>query len=346
VKPVTRAISCSMLAVAAVVALMVPAAASTNPVPSWHLVYKVPGRAHSGILQAVATDPRHAWALGFTGTGNWTPFVVAWNGTTWTKMKPLPPGIGFSLIAASSPSNVWVFGGVSGVTRSPGRAAQWNGHQWVVHPGPDGAGDSAIAVSPSGVLVDSVGNRMEYWDGQAWHSSAYRFPDWQAMTAADGQVWRLQRERIKGQYRLFVQKWAGGTSWGNVSSPHPALSIGRGDGSAISASTPDNVWISVWYSRRSRDRIWHWNGKSWTRVSWGWLQFLGSAGQLTAVGRSSVWAGPGVALWVRGRWRFAGLCGGILAAVPRTNAALCPVSAWRSNPSDTTGEIWQSGSLP
>lgn len=262
-------------------------------------------------------------------------------------MKPLPRGIGFSLIAASSPSNVWVFGGVSGVPGSPGRAARWNGHQWVVHPGPSGAGDSAIAVSPTDVLVDSRGNHMEYWDGYAWHSSAYNFPAGQAMTAAGGQVWRLDRHRVKGRYQLFVQKWAGGTSWADVKSPHPELGTGRGGGfAAISASSADNIWIAVWYPRQSRDRIWHWDGRSWTRVSWGWLQPSGVAGQLTAVGRSSVWAGPGVALWVRGRWEFAGMCGGFLAGVPRTNVALCPVATYRSNPSDTIGEILQSGRLP
>ena len=47
--------------------------------------------------------------------------------------------------------------------------------------------------------------------------------------------------------------YPGGRRW-----PWPRV---RGDQRIIA----DDFWIAVWYPRQSRDRIWHWNCRSWSR---------------------------------------------------------------------------------
>lgn len=86
--------------------------------PHFRVVYRI----RSGIpdlLDVTAPTRTDAWAVGtirYRQAGHDNLLVLHWNGSHWRRLAvPHPAGFVPSSIAASSPSNVWIFGAVRAV---------------------------------------------------------------------------------------------------------------------------------------------------------------------------------------------------------------------------------------
>jgi hypothetical protein len=77
---------------------------------------------NSGLVDVTAVSPTSAWALARDGG------VLNWNGTSWTTSTNL--GLGYTVIAALSPTDVWA--------ANPASLAHYNGTSWTTTPLPAG----------------------------------------------------------------------------------------------------------------------------------------------------------------------------------------------------------------
>jgi hypothetical protein len=329
---------------AASAALMTAAASAwavSSPDTSWHVVYRSYAKARPVFLGVTATGPRHAWVLAQTGS---TYFVLQRNGRAWAGMSPVPGHLVLGQIAASSATDVWLFGAPAG---SPGSVAvHWNGASWTTMSLPNVPTSYVVAASPSDVWVASDAHSLLHWDGASWQQSGYEFPGWQPLATAGGRIWRVDSGRIGGHaHRLIVRRW-NGVRWQLVGSPHP--DVGLRTSVAISAASPDNIWIEVPVSGgHGRPFLLHWDGAGWKRIAEPAVVL--PYGSIAAVGRAGVWVRGGQARWTGRRWIVRSpdciaAMAGQMTGVPTTESALC-ISALSSAP-HPPAEILQAGTLP
>ncbi|MEV4538695.1 hypothetical protein AB0J82_33440 [Asanoa sp. NPDC049518] len=231
-----------------------PEAVVTQPPPvaAWRLA-TLPELAGptSGLADVVSVDATHAWAVGSEAydperpndTG--TPLVLRGDGTRWVRAA-LPP-IGwhgrFGLVAAGSPSDVWVVG-TTAVASPEDQAAHvlhYDGSAWREVPFPQGNEGfvSITGLSVAGgrawvVGSNRVGTVVEEWDGGSWRS-----------------------------HRLPRECRSGGTSFGGM----PNFC----NVSAVKAFGPDDVWAAgngAWKGFKG-PLLFHWNGSGWRTVNVG-----------------------------------------------------------------------------
>ncbi|GAA4463281.1 lipoprotein [Phytohabitans houttuyneae] len=262
-----------------------PEAAVTGaPAPAWRLAALPELAGPTSVLWDVASvDATHAWAVGSEAyspdrpddTG--TPLVLQRDGTRWTRaaLPPIAWRGRFDLVAADSPSNVWVVGS----TAAPRPEDQvthvlhYDGTAWREVPFPRGKGESYVLIT--GLTVVSghpwvVGNRqsdviVEQWDGRSWRS-----------------------------HRSPAECRTGGASFGGM--PNFCTFA------AIKAFAPNDVWAAgngAWKGFKG-PLLFHWNGADWRTVKVG-LNERDSMFRALA-GRSSgeLWAVGDGGLAVRG----------------------------------------------
>src|SRR5215469_5759042 len=135
------------------------AAAAHRPTASWHLAYRAPSRYEIQGITAPARDD--GWAFGSVyGRRNALvrSFYLHWGGRGWRTVSiALARDFVATLIGASSPSNVWIFGYRTDSSFS-GAALVYNGHRWKVIDGPWSASlGNGVVASRSAVWITEFG---------------------------------------------------------------------------------------------------------------------------------------------------------------------------------------------
>jgi hypothetical protein len=321
------------------------ASGATGPSTTWRLIYRTHYKAATIMTGVTAHDSRHAWAIGWAGNYG---FVLQWNGKSWRKMPPLPSGFTPVAIAASSPTNVWVFSqtlvdGVTGI-----QATQWDSHKWTLEAMPaESLGDGVAATSSPTDTWYSDGQEMLHWNGSVWTTQATPTPVGLG-NGPTGQIWQVVAGRVAGhEDRLIARRW-NGNSWEWVHLPHLAVTPNN-DGAAwyltVSIASASNIAITVPTATIRDDRkIMHvlfWNGKHWRTST---IPYYGYD-HAVAAGRDLAWAGSN-ALWNGQHWINGGpaLPANDLAGVPGTSATWT-AGFGPSGHSQDVGWIWLNGKL-
>lgn len=213
-----------------------------------------------GYLQeAEHLDAHTTWAVGsWENTGApYHPVLVGKDdrdGQGW-KVIPTPEDgkdyAWYRSVDASSPSDVWVVGGVLGGS-SP--AAHWDGSSWrsADIPMPDNSQEDmrVAAVSPT----------------DAWAGGWYSTPD-------------------GGNGGPLLRHWDG-TAWNPVAVPADADIMNI---MAIEATSADDVWVTG-FSATEQPRALHYDGTSWTPTAIPYTGLYGELYGLSSTGPDDVWA--------------------------------------------------------
>lgn len=262
-----------------------PEAVGTSaPAPAWRLATLPELAGPTSVLWDVATvDATHAWAVGSEAyspdrpndTG--TPLILQWDGTRWARAAlPAITWHGrFDLVAADSPSNVWVVG-------------------------------STAAAGPE----DQETHVLRY-DGTAWREVPLPRRDSRGyalitgLTVADGHAWL-----VGNQLRdVIVEEWDG-RSWRSRRSPTECRTGGTSIGgmpnfctfTAIRAFRSDDVWAAgngAWQGFKG-PLLFHWNGSGWRTVPVGINDQESSFTALAGRSSGELWAVGNGGLAVRG----------------------------------------------
>jgi hypothetical protein len=180
----------------------------------------IPSVATNEELNGVAaTSPADVWAVGASGTGidsrhrrgvpsTSQPFIVHWNGRTWTHVTS--PGTGeLAAVGTGSRTSAMAVGSQPLPGGGTGTLAmRWNGKSWARVPSP----------SPAPALSDVLTGVTVTAQGTAW---------------AVGKV-----QSTDNGDQALIERWDG-SRWTTV--PAPALGFGSGL-FAVAASSASNVW--------------------------------------------------------------------------------------------------------
>jgi hypothetical protein len=259
----TATATAAVAVAAAVPAAAVPTAAVSTPVvpaaavpaaqaastPSWKIVKTYP--VGEGVAAHSAVSTTDVWAAGEKCTDECQHdglMVARWNGGSWQTM-PTPAGI-FSAtvnvssdaIAATSPSNAWLFAGqyAPSTHKSGMVAVHWTGRSWT-KPMPfpvNGALLAAVAPSASNfwVFIQQASGRP--------YAARYNGSTWKQVSipAAPTAVSAISATDIWGTGNGTLEHW-NGTAWKSVALPHFTVPSGYASQAAgIVAFDPNNVW--------------------------------------------------------------------------------------------------------
>jgi hypothetical protein len=177
-----------------------------------HVPSPSPAGYYVSLDGVAATSASDAWAVGAAG---YQPLIEHWDGTAWARVpSPNPavsPGGSFlGGVAASSPSNAWVVGSYWDGTQDRTLTLHWDGTAWARVPSP------SVAHANSGLSAVTTTSPTS-----AWAVGGYTTGSTHAQT--------------------LILHW-NGTTWSKVKSPNflPQPSINAL--SAVSASSPTNIW--------------------------------------------------------------------------------------------------------
>lgn len=258
-----------------------PSLAHATPDPGWQINYVSPDFPRDDFSDIAATGPDDAWAVGAPPccAGD-NRRLSHWDGTRWQDVTlPAPPPTVetpfLSVVRASSPTDVWTFGGGS---RGPELAAfggHWDGTDWQTTEFEAGVRiQDAAVLGPADVWF--VGTKdtetgsspiAEHYDGTRWTSMAMPGVANAMSAVSANDIWAVGEP---GGRAVGAMRWDG-RSWRTVKLPKPSLGPGvfMSPG-AVLAVGPRDVWASAVLGKDEGvwpgPVLWHWNGKRWTLV--------------------------------------------------------------------------------
>jgi hypothetical protein len=255
----------------AVVPAVAPAAAATA---KWAVVYYVPPQRTGEIIDGIAaTGTGSAWAIAqfeAVPTSKDYSSLYRWNGKAWTAVATSGAlhSYGFSLISASSPSNVVAVGDrLVGCCRTRSTVVRWNGTKWTsLPPVPATATESLLTFGAADTWVAAL-PAMYLWNGHSWKS--YKAPG--AVLAISGsapaQIWGAGTSTSGTQPEIF--RW-NGTSW-TVADRLPATPENVALGQiSVTADSAKDAWVTGFTQNMRTSAVTpfllHWNGNAWQRV--------------------------------------------------------------------------------
>ena len=256
------------VAAAGLACIAVPAALAATPrasSASWHLAYRAPVHYEIQGITAPARDA--AWAYGsIYGKRNALigSFYLHWAGRAWrTARIPVAKGFAATAIAASAPTNVWIFGYRAG-PGYPGAALVYNGYRWRIIDGPWTASmPHAVvadyfhvwAIPQEGCASAGCATSVAYWDGAGWQSQAV--PGQLSLVSGGSRPWLVGVLTSGSGRHVVVYRW-NGTSWQQVGVP-----AGTAEEAAGAASPGGRLWLVVrsraagpWRLYVRRDSTW------------------------------------------------------------------------------------------
>ena len=261
---------------------------------AWSVVPS-PNASSQDLLDAVtAVNTHDVWAVGFSGdtlSNNSLTLAEQWNGSSWSIVPTLAPGISSEFSAVSrvpGSTKVWAVGHYTDSTQVDHSLIElWDGIAWTIVASPDKgvsgtdllgvtalSGNNAWAV---GTYADAQGNQKtitEHWNGYKW--SVVSSPNvagtgvlWAAASDSDSnKVWAAGTYFNKqGVAQSLIEYWDGG-EWRVVHSPNvPGL---NNTFFGIAVNTSSDVWaVGLTYDNNGGNHAFseHWNGDNWKIIS-------------------------------------------------------------------------------
>jgi len=292
------ALAATALATCALGGFAAAAGASTSP--AWHPVYQATSDPKGQYTSVAATSAKNAWAVG-TRSASGGLIAARWNGASWQSLA-VPGASSFALspfpvVAASSATNVWIFGWL---TNGSEKILRWNGSWHTVPLPPDGAADSPVVFSSTDVWViggqwisrsGSCSTTLWNWTGAKWTTHTVGF----CATGLSGtwakNVWATGTETLPvTKARISAAHW-NGTRWNAVTMPHPYTYVWSPQ---VVVGSSSNVWLtgdnrnSTYPAQPGTGWALHWNGKSWSQTR---SSVLAASPGVALVG-GDLWLGP------------------------------------------------------
>ena len=268
-------------------------AAASGRHPGWRPVATIgPANGATYVGDFVATGPSNAWST----WGDCAPcggphpkqdfWIEHWTGRAWRRVA-VPAAVTRLLrvtdgIAARSADDLWLF--------TAGKAAHWNGKHWgimkipswVVRNNLSGSvflsvcdfGSSDLWVFSGG--IDSFKPTVPFaarYNGHHWRKVRLPGVPGEAVGLGSSDIWATGSPAdLKGG--RFLMHW-NGKSWVKVADPKPsgvpAHYTATIDG--FLPVGPDSVWMQQHIVKgtgiRRVDFLWHWTGRRWVRVHYG-----------------------------------------------------------------------------
>lgn len=333
-RSIVRASSLAILAVTLSVGAGSSAYAGQATGPRWKIV-DVASTRMSAFGGAVAISASDIWAIGDVSLsdGGTEPFVRRWNGHHWTIVR-LPAtysGGSVDAVAASSATNVWLFGEYD--KNSFIFALRWNGSwkqlgRW---PNVTGGPCGGLAFGPADAWAFGQAGTFHF-DGRRWRSFKLSVPMYAASAISRSDIWAVGYPL--DAYAPMVAHWHGGR-WTTRLLPPPSSRFPTVTPVAVLAFSDQNVWIAgdaQGLDGSDRSLLMHWSGRRWR--SYFAPGHGGFFGDLVPDGSGGLWlangdgfAAPAVLDFKAGRWRTFVLphprgkqtVANVLARVPRSH---------------------------
>lgn len=249
----------------------------------WSIIVS-PSPAHRvSILTAVSVDASNdAWAVGFVrfqhGGGD-EALVEHWNGSAWSVIT-IPSATNYlpDTVAAVSPNDVWIAGGIA-----QAQVEHWDGSTWTIVQDATPSAFVSHVVSMTVISSDdiwAVGNYSpqnsrdnlaytEHWNGTKWtlvrvlNSKDGNNTAIAISADASNDVWFTG---FFDSYKtnvtsMIVEHW-NGSAWAYVPIPNASTIIPSG----IQALSSNSVWFVGNVGANSSGIIEHWDGTQWSVV--------------------------------------------------------------------------------
>jgi hypothetical protein len=308
--------------------LAAPGTAWASAPGGWNRVFQA--RTQGFIASIAAISKNDSWAVGriFAGNGatRYQPFVRHYDGSGWKVVTILGARFSSQWVAASSATNVWVFG----FTPNPQHVAsstayRYDGSYWhkVAVPAFTVLEDPVV-LSPANVWAVGSSGRVSgdvfHWNGTRWQSYNLNLLPEALSASAASNVWVTGLTFTFPARKVTANRW-NGRRWLPVSMPHPVTAGNPG----VTASSPSNVWVG--WDTATKTRGMHWDGHQWHVIT--------APDNLITVGYNIVpdghggdWFGP-FARWTGHAWTgvsyisppdYSGAAFGPVVRIPRTSS--------------------------
>jgi len=185
------------------------------------------------------------WIVGDLGT------ALHWDGASWRGVA-VPTKTTLTDVLALARDDAWAVG-------ADGVIAHWDGASWkLVASGTVNQIDRLAAGGPDDVWAVGHSGTVLHWTGRAWTAIPTGIDrDWMTGVAvvAPDDVW------VAG-YGGFIRRYRKG-QWQDMSPPMPPETLAHYCVNGLWAGGPEDVWLLP----KIGTDAWHWDGRSWTRVS-------------------------------------------------------------------------------
>ncbi len=249
--------------------------------------------SQANSLRGIAVvSPSDIWAVGTSGSGEYRPFSLHWDGYAWS-LVPMPDALGGRIIyavAAIASDDVWAVGRNNGAS-SQILTMHWNGSAWSVVPGPNVGSASVTLNGLSAISHDDVwavgtissASLALHWNGNQW--SVVATPTARPLQAvkaiSHNDVWAVGG----GTSGAITMHWDG-SAWTVVPVPG-SLQSSWSYLYGVDALSPDDVWAVG--SEGSNPITIHWDGADWTQVTVPG-DYFGDLFAVSAASPNDVWA--------------------------------------------------------
>jgi hypothetical protein len=337
-----RALTRSVGSLAAVAAVLIGGAMSASASPAatarWRVSYVSPNNV-SQFADVVALSAHDVWAAGSVAPpGPLTaqrPILRHWNGKTWGVVA-LPSKFSHAplfAIAASSPTDVWVFGQWRNAQGLDGHAfaLRWTGTWSVVGFWPtSNLVNSAVVFGPANAWIFG-GLGVRHFNGNGWTTFKLPYSLIRASAISANDIWAVGEDSATG--KPVLSRWHNG-QWALHALPPIASSPPGPVVLDVLARSDRDVWVvggTVTAHGALRPLALHWHSGAWTSSTVPGPDFLG---RVIPDGTGGLWAafnGPfdGFALahFAGGSWHLVKLPALTGKATSAIALALVPKSA-------------------
>jgi hypothetical protein len=276
--------------------------AAATVAPGWRIVRFLPSATVDGLA---VTGARDAWLAGdICGADSLCDhaYVRHWDGIAWrTVTVPKVVSVayseyGISAVAASSPSNAWVFDQRGHTDVGYTTVLHWTGQRWARPAHLAAAIQAAVAPSATDAWAfgapasgDPLAGYIAHFNGKSWRQASFGVQVDSASALSAGDIWVGGSASGTTTAAVVIEHW-NGKAWRKT--PVPRLGIPPNDWTFVSvtAVTRRDVWASV-NANATRSYQLHWNGRAWARTA---FPCPGSSISVAPDGRRGLWlaAGP------------------------------------------------------